>query len=219
MANPQKHNSNNSSLLIHILQFSRMILFWSWGKQTQLNRFHQSQRILLVSCTPLALWDDQRVSNSRTATSLQQVHHIRMPLTIVSGAHNCVGKWTDGKGYRMLAYLPTAHIYGFVFELTAQYWGSVIGYARIRTLTDTSVRNCKGDLREFQPQFLTSYVDLMTILIQNPCSMGVDQERYRGKGRRSISGRQSFILDLLENQRRNDGLWNSRNFILRRVDL
>ena len=78
-------------------------------------------------------------------------------LTIVSGAHNCMGKFCDGKAMRMLAYLPTAHIYGFVFELVAQYWGSVIGYARIRTLTDTSVRNCKGDLREFQPQFLTSY--------------------------------------------------------------
>jgi long-chain acyl-CoA synthetase len=75
---------------------------------------------------------------------------------IVSGGHNCVGPWTEGKGVRMLAYLPTAHIYGFVFELCAQYWGATIGYARIRTLTDTSVKNCKGDLREFKPQFLTS---------------------------------------------------------------
>jgi long-chain acyl-CoA synthetase len=66
---------------------------------------------------------------------------------------------------RMLAYLPTAHIYGFVFELVAQYWGSIIGYARIRTLTDTSVRNCKGDLREFQPQFLTSYLHPASIYI------------------------------------------------------
>lgn len=72
-----------------------------------------------------------------------------------------VGPWCEGKGVRMLAYLPTAHIYGFVFELVAQYWGAIIGYARIRTLTDTSVRNCKGDLREFQPQFLTSYLHLL----------------------------------------------------------
>ena len=68
-----------------------------------------------------------------------------------------MGEWIDGKGMRMLAYLPTAHIYGFVFELVAQYWGSIIGYARIRTLTETSVRNCHGDLQEFKPQFLTSY--------------------------------------------------------------
>lgn len=65
----------------------------------------------------------------------------------------------------MLAYLPTAHIYGFVFELVAQYWGATIGYARIRTLTDASVRNCKGDLREFQPQFLTSFVFSLLSLI------------------------------------------------------
>src|SRR2546430_16666529 len=65
----------------------------------------------------------------------------------VSGGHNMVGPWCEGKGVRVLAYLPTAHIYGFVFELVAQYWGARIGYARMRTLTDTSVRNCKGDLR------------------------------------------------------------------------
>jgi long-chain acyl-CoA synthetase len=82
----------------------------------------------------------------------------RNVIAAVSGAHHCMGEWLDGKGMRMLAYLPTAHIYGFVFELTAQYWGSVIGYARIRTLTETSVRNCKGDLQEFRPQFLTSYL-------------------------------------------------------------
>jgi len=74
----------------------------------------------------------------------------------------------------MLAYLPTAHIYGFVFELTAQFWGSIIGYARIRTLTDTSVRNCKGDLREFKPQFLTSYALFIPELMKNPCCLGID---------------------------------------------
>ena len=74
-----------------------------------------------------------------------------------------MGPWCDGKGMRMLAYLPTAHIYGFVFELVAQFWGSKIGYARIRTLTDTSVRNCKGDLREFQPEFLTSYCSPVSV--------------------------------------------------------
>ena len=84
-------------------------------------------------------------------------------LTVVSGGHNCVGHWCEGKGVRLLAYLPTAHIYGFVFELVAQYWGATIGYARIRTLTDTSVRNCKGDLREFQPQFLTSYIPSLDV--------------------------------------------------------
>jgi long-subunit acyl-CoA synthetase (AMP-forming) len=90
--------------------------------------------------------------------SLRQVCQIMgESLTVVSGAHNGMGPWCDGKGLRMLAYLPTAHIYGFVFELVAQFWGSIIGYARIRTLTDISVRNCKGDLREFRPQFLTSY--------------------------------------------------------------
>lgn len=81
----------------------------------------------------------------------------RHPLIVVSGVHNAFGPWCDGKNIRTLGYLPLAHIYGLVFEHAAQFWGATIGYARFRTLMDSSVRNCKGDLREFRPQLLASY--------------------------------------------------------------
>jgi len=66
--------------------------------------------------------------------------------------------YTLGEQKRMIAYLPTAHIYPFVFELFAQYCGGILGYARMRTLADISVRNCKGDLREFKPEIFPTYI-------------------------------------------------------------
>ncbi|KAJ3070184.1 long-chain fatty acid-CoA ligase, partial [Podochytrium sp. JEL0797] len=53
-----------------------------------------------------------------------------------------------------LAYLPLSHILEFVVELTAIYYGVKVGYGNVKTLTDASVRNCKGDLRELSPTFL-----------------------------------------------------------------
>ena len=50
-----------------------------------------------------------------------------------------------------LAFLPLAHILEFVVEMSFVFAGMPIGYGRIKTLTDTSVRNCKGDIAEFQP--------------------------------------------------------------------
>jgi len=34
------------------------------------------------------------------------------------------------------------------------YWGGTLGYGTIRTLSDTSVRNCAGDIRELKPTVL-----------------------------------------------------------------
>jgi long-chain acyl-CoA synthetase len=53
-----------------------------------------------------------------------------------------------------LAFLPLAHILEYVVELAFGYIGLQIGYGRIRTLTDASVRNCQGDLKEFRPTLM-----------------------------------------------------------------
>lgn len=55
------------------------------------------------------------------------------------------------KADRVIAFLPLAHIFELAFELICFYWGSVLGYATVKTLSDSSVRNCKGDMKEFQP--------------------------------------------------------------------
>jgi long-chain acyl-CoA synthetase len=41
-----------------------------------------------------------------------------------------------------------------MFENLCLFWGGTMGYGNARTLSDASVRNCKGDIREFRPTIL-----------------------------------------------------------------
>ncbi len=69
---------------------------------------------------------------------------------IVAGVDVVVGPYL-GPGDGLLTYLPLAHILEFVFENAILYWGGTMGYGNPKTLSDQSVRNCKGDIREFRP--------------------------------------------------------------------
>jgi len=53
-----------------------------------------------------------------------------------------------------LAYLPLAHILEYVVEMCFFAVGIKMGYGRVKTLTDASVRNCKGDIATFRPTIL-----------------------------------------------------------------
>ncbi|KAJ3209284.1 long-chain fatty acid-CoA ligase, partial [Dinochytrium kinnereticum] len=53
-----------------------------------------------------------------------------------------------------LAYLPLAHVLEFTVELLCLFEGISIGYGAVRTLTDASVRNCLGDIRELRPTLM-----------------------------------------------------------------
>lgn len=53
-----------------------------------------------------------------------------------------------------LTYLPQSHIFEYMFENVTLFWGATMGYGNPRTLSDTSCRNCKGDIREFRPTIL-----------------------------------------------------------------
>lgn len=57
-------------------------------------------------------------------------------------------------GERLIAFLPLAHIFELVLELTAFYWGACLGYATVKTLTADSCRNCQPDLIEFKPNLM-----------------------------------------------------------------
>ncbi|BFZ53743.1 long-chain fatty acid-CoA ligase [Savitreella phatthalungensis] len=54
----------------------------------------------------------------------------------------------------LIAFLPLAHIFEFVFENITLYWGGCLGYATVKTLTDANMRNCSGDLAEFRPTIM-----------------------------------------------------------------
>ncbi|PMD47770.1 acetyl-CoA synthetase-like protein [Hyaloscypha variabilis F] len=59
-----------------------------------------------------------------------------------------------GPSDSVLAYLPLAHSFEYAFENTCLYWGMKMGYGSPRTLSDTSMRNCYGDIKTFRPTIL-----------------------------------------------------------------
>jgi long-chain acyl-CoA synthetase len=59
-----------------------------------------------------------------------------------------------GPSDALLTYLPQSHILEFMFENVCLFWGGTMGYGNPKTLSDASVRNCKGDIREFRPTVL-----------------------------------------------------------------
>ncbi|KAG0344226.1 long-chain fatty acid-CoA ligase [Podila humilis] len=60
-----------------------------------------------------------------------------------------------GEGDVLLAYLPLAHVLEFLVENVCMFWGITLGYGTIRTLTDASVRECQGDIKELRPTLMT----------------------------------------------------------------
>ncbi|KII90246.1 hypothetical protein PLICRDRAFT_40448 [Plicaturopsis crispa FD-325 SS-3] len=59
-------------------------------------------------------------------------------------------------GDTFLAYLPLAHVLEYIVELCLYFSGMTLGYGRVKTLTDASVRGegCKGDIRAFGPSIM-----------------------------------------------------------------
>ncbi|KAF9812784.1 hypothetical protein IEO21_05987 [Rhodonia placenta] len=53
-----------------------------------------------------------------------------------------------------LAYLPLSHVMEYIVEMCLFFVGMTFGYARVRTLMDTSVRQCLGDIRAFRPTIM-----------------------------------------------------------------
>jgi long-chain acyl-CoA synthetase len=53
-----------------------------------------------------------------------------------------------------LAYLPLTHILEYIVELILFFIGMKTGYGRVKTLTDASVHQCKGDIVTFRPSIM-----------------------------------------------------------------
>ncbi|KAI9011204.1 hypothetical protein BC832DRAFT_529632 [Gaertneriomyces semiglobifer] len=72
----------------------------------------------------------------------------------VAGAKNLTDAFIT-KNETYLAYLPLAHVLELLVEQLCLCEGVEMGYGAVRTLTDQSVRNCLGDIRELKPTFMT----------------------------------------------------------------
>jgi len=77
----------------------------------------------------------------------------RNVIAAVAGLEVIVGTFV-GPNDALLAYLPLAHILEYVFESACLFWGSTMGYGNVKTISDTNVRNSKGDIAEFKPTIL-----------------------------------------------------------------
>lgn len=53
-----------------------------------------------------------------------------------------------------LSYLPLAHVLEFAVESYCIFAGICIGYGSVRTLVDTNMRNCVGDLKALRPTIM-----------------------------------------------------------------
>ncbi|CUS09527.1 unnamed protein product [Tuber aestivum] len=71
----------------------------------------------------------------------------------VSGVSVIIGPYI-GPGDFLLTFLPLAHILEYVFENACLFWGGTMGYGNPKTLSEKSMRNCKGDIAEFRPTIL-----------------------------------------------------------------
>ncbi|KAL9944706.1 hypothetical protein D7B24_003511 [Verticillium nonalfalfae] len=71
-------------------------------------------------------------------------------LAAVTGLYTNVEECVSQNEY-ILAYLPLAHIFEMVLENIVLFIGGTLGYGNPRTLSDTSMRNCAGDMRELRP--------------------------------------------------------------------
>jgi long-subunit acyl-CoA synthetase (AMP-forming) len=58
-------------------------------------------------------------------------------------------------GDTVMAYLPLAHVLEFLVENLCIFFGLSLGYGTVKTLTDASVRECRGDFAAFRPSIIT----------------------------------------------------------------
>ncbi|KAF7539463.1 hypothetical protein G7Z17_g12425 [Cylindrodendrum hubeiense] len=68
----------------------------------------------------------------------------------VTGLFTCVEECVSDKEC-ILAYLPLAHIFEMALENLVLFIGGTLGYGNPRTLADSMVKNCHGDMHEFRP--------------------------------------------------------------------
>ncbi|ORX88904.1 acetyl-CoA synthetase-like protein [Basidiobolus meristosporus CBS 931.73] len=105
----------------------------------------------------------------------------------------------------IIAYLPLAHIFEFVVESYVVYLGMPIGYSSPRTLTDSSVRNCKGDLRELQPTIMCGVPAVWETIRKGILS----QVQNSGKLGRTVFGLALRNKPFLKNLGLPTGIWDT----------
>jgi long-chain acyl-CoA synthetase len=80
------------------------------------------------------------------------ITHKNISSTVESGRVSSGANFTEDDVY--ISYLPLAHILALVVETMMFTLGGSVGYGNPRSLVDSEVKNCKGDLRELRPTLM-----------------------------------------------------------------
>jgi len=80
------------------------------------------------------------------------ITHKNIASTVESGYKGPNGNFNADDVY--ISYLPLAHILALVVETLCLTIGASVGYGNPRSLVDSEVRGCKGDLRELRPTLM-----------------------------------------------------------------
>jgi long-chain acyl-CoA synthetase len=174
-------------------------------KKDVTNRLQVDITILLVSCTPVAAPAVPKVLYSQMATSSLPVSFLLLQeRTHCSNvfAYIPVGSVKEHMGYLIdkhdifIAYLPLAHVLEFVNEVTWMYVGVPIGYGSPKTLSDSSVRNCAGDIRELKPTIMIG-VPSVWEMIKKGIEGKVREGGKEGAFKTAMGVKKNKILNLL----------------------
>ncbi|KAJ7224544.1 long-chain-fatty-acid-CoA-ligase [Mycena pura] len=112
---------------------------------------------------PMSLLEDRRPKPSTVSCIMYTsgstgkpkgvvITHANLVASVGSVYHLLGHHLTPGDAY--LAYLPLAHILEYIVELCMLFVGAPTGFGGVKTLTDTSVRNCDGDIKAFRPSIM-----------------------------------------------------------------
>lgn len=84
--------------------------------------------------------------------------------SIVTGADFLIKDYLQNESDVYISFLPLAHILAFAVDCYFIYCGVKIAYGNPRTLTDTSVRNCLGDIREARPTIMVGVPQIFDMI-------------------------------------------------------
>ncbi|KAJ2384170.1 long-chain fatty acid-CoA ligase, partial [Coemansia sp. RSA 2559] len=72
-------------------------------------------------------------------------------MSVAGGIHKFIEPFIEYGKDAILSYLPLSHVLAFFVDTYCISSGIRVGYGTPRTLTDESVRECKGDIKELRP--------------------------------------------------------------------
>ncbi|KAJ2082273.1 long-chain fatty acid-CoA ligase [Coemansia sp. RSA 988] len=75
-------------------------------------------------------------------------------MAVAGGIHLFIAPYLEYNQDIILSYLPLSHVLAFFVDVYCMYSGIRVGYGTPRTLTDDSVRECQGDIKELRPMVM-----------------------------------------------------------------